>query len=88
MEKNLDDEENLLEDSPILLISLGQTRMLRIRNKQDNSNYKDYPLSNRTIIVMNGYFNSELTYEIPQIKGKKSKNFRRHITLTFRTIKT
>lgn len=69
--------------SSIMSISLGESRVFRIRNKATNE-ITDIPLKDRTVVVMGGKFQQEFTHEIPKITGKKGLNVGRRISLTFR----
>jgi len=79
-----DNTKQLVTDSPIVSISLGQTRIFRIRDKKTKEILKDIELKNKSIVVMCGKFQDELTHEIVKVNGDKGKKMGRRINLTFR----
>jgi alkylated DNA repair dioxygenase AlkB len=82
-----DDTTQLEKDSPIFSISLGSTRTFRIRNKIDKKILHDIPLTDRSIVIMCGKFQTELTHEVVKINGKKGENVGKRINITFRKYK-
>jgi len=56
-----DDETQLVKGSPILSISLGETRKFRIRNKKTKKIIKDVLLKNGDIVIMENDFQSLYT---------------------------
>jgi alkylated DNA repair dioxygenase AlkB len=82
--KHRDDESELDPDSPILSISLGETRKFRIRDYKTNKIEQDVLMPNGTVLVMGGLFNTEFTHEVPKIGGLKGEQLGPRINITFR----
>lgn len=82
--KHRDSSEELEPDSPILSISLGETRTFRIRDYSSNEIVDDLQLSNKLVVVMCGTFNNDYTHEIPKINGIKGLSSGKRINITFR----
>lgn len=73
-----DDEKGIKANSPIISVSLGDTRTFIIENKESKSKIK-LPLVSGTVLVMGGKFQEEYLHGIP-----KEKNKERRVNLTFR----
>lgn len=82
--KHRDDERDIVKGRAIVSISLGATRVFRIRNHATNEILLDYPLENHNVVVMCGAFQTELTHEIVKMTGKKASDCGPRINLTFR----
>jgi len=82
-----DDEKEMIEDSDILSISLGATRTFRIREKKTKKIIKDLELKDGQYLIMGGEFQKHYTHEIVKINGKKAKETKKRINLTFRCFK-
>ena len=79
-----DNEKDLVKNSPILSISLGETRVFRIRDKKTNKIIKDISLINGSYIIMGGNMQENYTHEIVKVAGNKGKNMKKRINITFR----
>lgn len=79
-----DDERQLHVNSPIISISLGQARKFRIREKKTKKIVKDVSLESGTIVIMGGKFQEEFKHEIVKVGGKKGKELKPRINITFR----
>jgi alkylated DNA repair dioxygenase AlkB len=82
-----DDERLLVKNSNILSISLGETRIFRIRNKQTKEIIKNIPLKHGTYIIMGGTMQSRYTHEIVKVTGDKALKMKPRINITFRIFK-
>ena len=78
-----DNESQIIENSPILCISLGATRTMRIRHKETNEIVKDIILEDRSYIIMCGEMQQYFTHEILKSTVSNTLNEKR-ISLTFR----
>jgi alkylated DNA repair dioxygenase AlkB len=80
--KHSDDERTLDKNNGVILISYGETRKFRIRDKATNTIIADVETDPLKIIQMSGKFQKEFTHEIPIEKTKKgirySFTFRKH----------
>jgi alkylated DNA repair dioxygenase AlkB len=68
--KHSDNEKQLRTNSPIISISLGATRIFRIRRKgfpEDGKIVKDLSVVNNTIVIMGGTMQKTHTHEITKI---------------------
>lgn len=74
------DSEKTLSSGCVAGISLGVSRIFRVRNKA-TSEKTDIITENRQLLVMEGQFQKEFTHEIP----KQTKITESRISLTFRT---
>lgn len=74
-----DDEKDLIPNSEIVSISLGETRIFRVKSKLNKIDKYDFRLSNGSLYIMGGDFQKEFTHEIP--KSKKLNGKRINITL-------
>lgn len=75
------DSETSLGKDGVVTISLGQERLLRIRDKKTKAIVKDVIVKDSELYWMTGDFQKEFTHEIP--KGDKKEDGVR-ISLTFR----
>lgn len=87
--RHQDNEGQLVGGSPILTVSLGESRIFRIRRKGGKGEakwpvVKDMSVTDRTILVMWGSFQKELWHEVPKITGSKGRNVGPRISVTFR----
>lgn len=82
-----DDETQIIPSSPIVSLSLGETRKFRIREKGTKKIILDVDLGDNTIFVMGGDFQKEFTHEIVKVNGAKGKKIGKRINLTFRLFK-
>jgi len=74
-----DDTRDLLRDSPVVTISLGQERIFRMRPYQQKG-YKDITFRNGEIIVVPWDTNLTWTHEVPKFKKYSGKR----ISITLR----
>ncbi len=82
-----DNEKCIVEKSPILSISLGETRTFRIREHKTKEIIEDVKLENNDVLIMCQEFQKYLTHEIVKISGKKANKTGKRISLTFRITK-
>ncbi len=78
-----DDERSLIQDSPIITISLGEERKFRIRDRNGKI-IKDVMTKNGLVLVMGGKFQKEFKHEIVKIGGKKGELTDSRVSITFR----
>lgn len=78
-----DDEKQLIENSPIVTISLGEERKFRIRDN-NNKIVKDIMTKNGLVITMGGNFQKDFKHEIVKINGKKGESIGARISITLR----
>lgn len=82
--KHSDDERGLDSRVGVIVLSYGEIRKFRIRNKLTNKIVIDVPTDPTKIIQMSGNFQKEFTHEIPvekKVKGVRySLTFRNHLT--------
>ncbi len=74
-----DDTRDLVKDSPIVTISLGQERIFRMRPFKKRG-YKDITFRNGEVIVMPSDTNQNWTHEVPKFKKFDGKR----ISITLR----
>ena len=79
-----DNEKIIVEDSPIISISLGATRTFRIRDYKTKEIVNDIELKDGNYYIMGGEFQKHFTHEIVKINGKKAADIGKRINLTFR----
>ena len=79
-----DNEKQLIKNSPVFSISLGETRTFRIRDINTKEIIEDFELENGTCFVMGGNFQEKYTHEITKITGRRGELTERRINLTFR----
>jgi alkylated DNA repair dioxygenase AlkB len=77
----------LIKDSPIMSISLGEKRKFRIRDKENKKIVLDFEMKDRTYIIMGGEIQTFYTHEVPKINGIKGENTGKRINITFRMFK-
>jgi alkylated DNA repair dioxygenase AlkB len=86
--KHSDSERQIVRHSPILSISLGQTRIFRIRSNEDGAPIlKDIEMLNGSYLVMGGRMQEHFYHEVPKVTGHKGKNMGRRINITFRVMR-
>jgi alkylated DNA repair dioxygenase AlkB len=81
-----DDVRPLVKRSPIFSISLGETRVFRVKSKIPGR-VIDIPMPNRTVLVMGGDMQSEFTHEVPKVSGKRGAKLGRRVNITFRVFR-
>lgn len=74
-----DNERDLIPNSPVVTVSLGQKRIFRLRSYKTKEVVLDLPLEDGTYCVMAGLTNQLYTHEI--VKGTETG---RRISITFR----
>ncbi len=77
-----DDTRDLLTDSPIVTISLGEDRIFRLRRFKEKG-FKDITFKNGEVIVIPWNTNLEWTHEVPNSKKYNKKR----ISITIRAYK-
>ena len=77
-----DNERDLIPNSPVVTVSLGQTRTFRLRSYDTKRVVLDLPLEDGTYCAMTGLTNQRYTHEI--VKGTEPD---RRISITFRQFK-
>lgn len=82
-----DNTKPLVENSPIVSITLGQERLFRIKEKQTKKTIKDIILKDKIVITMGGAFQTYYTHEVPKVSGKKGEQLGKRINITFRCFK-
>lgn len=82
-----DGEQDLVDGSPIISLSLGGSRMFRVRKYSDKTKILDLEMHDRDYIVMCGRMQREYTHEIVKISGKKLLGIGNRINITFRIFK-
>jgi alkylated DNA repair dioxygenase AlkB len=75
-----DNEKELDSKMGVLMISLGSTRLFRIRDKKSKDVIKDINICNGDLTIMSGKFQKELKHEIV----KESSIDKPRISFTFR----
>ena len=81
-----DAEKDLIENAPIVSVSLGAERTFRIRQKSDKSVIKDLQMPNRSYLIMKGTMQKDFTHEVPKMLSKKLPQIDKRINITFRQI--
>lgn len=74
-----DDTRDLVNDSPIVTISLGQERVFRMR-KYGEKGFKDITMRNGSVLIIPWDTNLKWTHEVPSFKKYDSKR----ISITLR----
>ncbi len=82
-----DSEDQLQPNSEIMSVSLGETRLFRIRAKATGAIVKDISLAHGTVIVMKGKMQKLFKHEIVRVDGKKGLKLGCRINVTFRKFK-
>lgn len=77
-----DDEKGLDATAGVVILSYGQPRTLRIRDKQNKQKVIDIELDPHYMVQMRGHFQREFTHEIPiqrkRMQTRYSFTFRSH----------
>jgi len=81
--KHKDDEKQIVKDSPIVSISLGQERKFRIRDSKEKI-FKDIDMVDNIVLVMGGEFQQHFFHEVPPVRGKKGETLGPRINITLR----
>ena len=86
--RHADSERQLRPNSPIVSVSLGATRIFRIRRKHGGRGIpaivKDVQAVDHSYLIMGGAFQSHYTHEVPKIAGRKGESVGRRVNVTFR----
>lgn len=82
-----DNEQQIVPNSPIVSISLGQTRLFRVRTKNTKEIVLDLEMLNKTYLAMCGRIQKEFTHEVPKVQGKKGSDMGKRINITFRVFR-
>lgn len=81
------DKEECLDTSvPILSVSIGETRVFRVRDLE-NRVVLDHHMQNHSYILMEGAFQKEYKHEVPKVNGEKGGKLGPRVNVTFRSIK-
>jgi alkylated DNA repair dioxygenase AlkB len=83
-----DNEAQLVRDSTVLSISLGQERIFRVRRKSDNEIIKDINMPDKSYLMMCGKMQERYLHEVPKVTGAKGAKMERRINITFRMFLT
>jgi len=76
-----DQTDILAENTGVAIVSLGETRILRFRNKENKELVIDYPLQAGSLFYMTSEIQETWQHAIPKSDTKKSR-----MSLTFRNI--
>jgi alkylated DNA repair dioxygenase AlkB len=82
-----DDEKQLIDEHPIISISLGAERVFRIRDKETKKIVKDIVMKDGTYLIMGGKMQHRFTHEVPKITGNVGEKTGKRINITFRKFK-
>jgi alkylated DNA repair dioxygenase AlkB len=82
-----DSEKQLVKNSNVLSISLGQERMFRIKRKSDHSVVLDINMPHNTYLIMCGKIQERYLHEVPKVTGNKGDAMGKRINITFRVFK-
>ncbi len=77
--KHQDSTTGIISGTPIVTISLGETRIFRLRSKT-KSGYRDFLAENRSVFIMPYETNKIWTHEVPYFKNYQG----RRISITLR----
>lgn len=80
--KHRDSTQNMIVGAPIVTISLGQPRILRLRPWRGKG-HQDFPTEHGTVFIMPYETNLTWTHEVPTFKTSQG----RRIAVTFRAFK-
>lgn len=83
-----DNEAQLVRDSPVLSISLGQERLFRVRRKSDQEVIADINMPDKSYLTMCGKMQDRFLHEVPKVTGAKGAKMGRRINITFREFKS
>jgi len=61
-----DDEKQLVPNSGIYSFSFGQERIFRVRNKKTKKIFRDFPVTDNSLLVMGGEMQKYYTHEVPK----------------------
>lgn len=79
-----DDEKTHNPNTPIISISLGETRKFRIKTKSKQQ-VMDLDMNDQTYIIMCGNMQKEFMHEVPKITGKLGASIGSRINITIRS---
>ena len=84
MGAHADDEREMVPLCPIFCLSVGQTRVFRIRRASDNAIVRDVPIRSGEYVVMGGAMQRHYKHEVVPVQGKKGKALGARVSITFR----
>ncbi|MEM9906503.1 MAG: alpha-ketoglutarate-dependent dioxygenase AlkB [Cyanobacteria bacterium P01_D01_bin.44] len=70
--KHRDSTQNMIEGAPIVTVSLGESRIFRLRPWQGKG-YQDFPVNHGTVFVMPYSTNLAWTHEVPASKKLRGR---------------
>jgi alkylated DNA repair dioxygenase AlkB len=79
-----DNTKPLVKDSPIVSISLGQTRTFRITDSKTKEVVMDVEMPDKSYLVMGGKMQDFFKHEVLKVTGKRGQEMGRRINITFR----
>lgn len=85
--KHSDGERQIVPRSPIVSVSLGQSRCFRVRRKgnaPDDEVVFEVDMPDRSFLAMCGAMQEHFTHEVPKVNGAKGASMGRRINITFR----
>jgi len=82
--KHSDNEKQIVPLSPIVSLSLGQSRCFRVRRKEDDAVTLEVDMPDRTYLAMCGAMQQRFLHEVPKVTGAKGYGMSRRINITFR----
>lgn len=77
-----DDQNHLVPNSPVAIISFGAERFFKIRKFPEKDNIHKFPLPIGSVLLMSGQFQKHWQHELPKMMGLKTMR----ISLTFRVM--
>ena len=78
--RHRDSRTNMIEEAPIVTISLGEDRLFRLRPWKKKGQMADFPATTGTVFIMPYKTNLAWTHEVP----RSAKQRGRRISVTFR----
>jgi alkylated DNA repair dioxygenase AlkB len=86
--KHADNEPSILENSPIVTVSLGATRVFRVTINDNTHRPKDCEMHNGSFLIMCDNFQREYKHEVPRTKQTSTRGLiAPRISVTFRNMK-
>ena len=73
--KHRDDARPLVKEAPIVIISLGETRMIRLSEYGNPKNKVEVELVNGSVFIMPFETNQKYTHEVPHFSRYSEKEF-------------
>jgi alkylated DNA repair dioxygenase AlkB len=82
--KHRDGEPRMRPMSPIVSVSFGATRILRLRAWPGGAMVRDVPMSDHSALIMGGAIQRTHTHEVVRVSGRTGAALGRRINVTFR----